>query len=163
MSIPPKQSDNLEREAWNKTRLVDVPDAVDKILEHGDKQVSVMVREARVKPKNPFSLVFHEVLGELILSGRIGLIELRVLLSLLKFSGIGNFVSITQSEVAGDLKVNRSSVCRAWSKLEKHKVLLKTPRGSTFINPQIACRSSMKKMQQSEAYKLSKFSSFENF
>ena len=161
MSSP--QTDNLERESWHKTRLEDVPDAVDKILAHADKQVSVMVREARVKPNNPFSLVFHEVLSDLILAQKIGLLELRILLSLLKFAGIGNFISITQAEVANDLKINRSSVCRGWAKLELHKILLKTQRGSVFINPQVACRSSMKKMQKSEAYKLSKQTNFENF
>lgn len=158
------RSDTFEKEKWARTSLEEVPAEVDKLLiANGDKQVSVIVREARIKPKNPFSIVFHESLSDLIHTGRLGLIEVRVLLSLLKFAAMGNFISINQSEIAKDLQVSRSTVSRAWRVLQKEQILLTNMQGSLLINPQIAARTSLKKLRDQKEYKLSAATRFENF
>ncbi|MDI9331549.1 MAG: replication/maintenance protein RepL [Alphaproteobacteria bacterium] len=110
--------------------------------------------EYRVKPKEPFVLLFYRSLLSVIVDKKLTTTDLKVILTVLDFVSQGNVVSLTHQDVANKAKLVRQQVTNSLRKLVGAEILLKTEGGSLLLNPNLIAKENLKEMKATEAYKL---------
>lgn len=108
----------------------------------------------RVKPKEPFVLLFYRSLLTVIVEKKLTTTDLKVILTVLDFVSQGNVVSLTHQDVATKAKLVRQQVTNSLKKLACAEILLKSEGGSLFLNPNLIAKENLKEMKATEAYKL---------
>ena len=126
-SIGALQKECLKKELNDKTL-----EAVDDLLGDKKSNINIDVNVKRDKPKvilGQFFIGFAENLLKLDLKPT----EFIVVIYILKMMDYGNLVSLKQSTIAKDLKLDKSAVNRAWKVLISKKVLIDND-GHIFFN-----------------------------
>tara|TARA_R110000822_G_scaffold57509_1_gene144538 strand:- start:179 stop:712 length:534 start_codon:yes stop_codon:yes gene_type:complete len=125
-SIGALQKELLKKELNDKTL-----EAVNDLLSEEQADISVNVNVKKNKPKvilGQFFIGFAENLLQLDLKPT----EFKVVIYILKMMDYGNLVSLKQSTIAKDLKLDKSAVNRAWKVLIAKKVLI--DNGHIYFN-----------------------------
>lgn len=143
---------------FERTNVQAVGQIVDYQIErHPTHEVTVLTAPPRLRPKNPFAILFFQTLMHYLIKDEIGIIEVKILLILLSLADTENIVvKVSQIDLATQINVNQSTVSRSFNKLLKVNFLLKSVNGSYIINPQLMTRSSLRKVKQSSAYLMNK-------
>ena len=110
--------------------------------------------EYRVKPKEPFVLLFYRSLLSVIVDKKLTTTDLKVILTVLDFVSQGNVVSLTHQDVANKAKLVRQQVTNSLRKLVGAEILLKSEGGSLLLNPNLIAKENLKEMKATEAYQL---------
>ena len=141
---------------YERTTVRGVAQVIDnKIDRHPGHEVTVVTAPPRLRPKNPFAILFFQTLSHYLLCDLIGLVEVKVLLLLLNAADSENIVlRLSQKDLALAIGVNQSTVSRAFARLLKTHFILANESGSYVINPQLITRSSLRKVKETTGYKL---------
>lgn len=119
-----------------------------------DKKVTVHIHEQdKIKVKNQFVLLFVENLHNLLVKEKISLSELKVLLSIVRFSSYQNVFKITQTTIAKDINMHRSHVSAIMKKLREKQLILEDSTGVEYVNPYLFLKGSIKELKATERFK----------
>lgn len=147
----------------SNTTLEKLPEVVGEQLEkqkkegHGNQEVKVIVgKRATAKTKAPYAILFYKNLLNYLLNGRVSNTDIKVILCILDFVGKGNVVSLVHAEIGGILGMKRQQVSRSIKNLTECDFLLKSEKGSLFINPKLMVRENLHDIKESFAYEVAK-------
>lgn len=130
------------------------------MIEHDQnlgQSVSVFVSdptEYRVKPREPFVLLFYKSLLSVIIQKKLTTTDLKTILTVLDFVSQGNVVNLTHKDVATKAGLVRQQVTASLRKLVDAEILIKSDGGSLFLNPNLIAKENLKDMKATEAYKI---------
>lgn len=124
-----------------------------------DKEVSVLITERdKIKVKDEFVLLFAANLQTLLVNDKLTLMELKILLTIVKFSQYKNVFNVTQKVIAENAKVEKGNVSRTFRKLKEKGYLLHDPKtGVDFVNPYLFLKGSVKEFKASDFAKQLQF------
>lgn len=139
---------------FERTNVQAVGRIVDYQIErHPSHEVTVLTAPPRLRPKNPFAILFFRTMTHYLITNQLGIVEIKVLLLLLNSTDSENIVlKLSQKDLADEIGVNQSTVSRAFAKLIKTNLILTNANGSFVINPQLITRSSLRKIKQTDGY-----------
>ena len=100
--------------------------------------------------------MFYKNLLNYLLNGRVSNTDIKVILCILDFVGKGNVVSLVHAEIGGILGMKRQQVSRSIKNLTECDFLLKSEKGSLFINPKLMVRENLHDIKESFAYEVAK-------
>jgi Firmicute plasmid replication protein (RepL) len=129
---------------------------MDSNMEQG-QSVAVVIhdpKDFRIKPNEPFVILFYRSLLSVIVDKKLTTTDLKVILTVLDFVSQGNVVSLTHQDVADKAKLVRQQVTNSLSKLVNAGVLVKSEGGSLFLNPHLIAKENLKEIKGTEAYKV---------
>lgn len=111
-------------------------------------------KDFRIKPNEPFVILFYRSLLSVIVDKKLTTTDLKVILTVLDFVSQGNVVSLTHQDVAMKAKLVRQQVTNSLGKLVNAGVLVKSDSGSLFLNPHLIAKENLKEIKGTEAYKV---------
>lgn len=116
-----------------------------------DKSVTVLIADReKVKVKDEFVLLFASNLQTLLINDKLSLRELKILLTIVKFSQYKNVFNVTQQVIADNAKLDKANVSRDMKKLrEKGFILHDKITGVDFVNPYLFLKGSVKEFKAS--------------
>ncbi|MFA6195972.1 MAG: hypothetical protein WC656_04965 [Sulfurimonas sp.] len=142
-----------QQEEDNKVKEIEKIESAIKIKkEEGDVNVIISSQSYKQKVNNPFVILFYESFDCIIEEYQLNMLEMRIILKLLKKASLGNLLSFKQASIANELKTLQPTVSRAFTKLIKSTLLIKTQEGELYFNPQIFAKGNLKKMKDSKIY-----------
>jgi hypothetical protein len=119
-----------------------------------NNQVTVFCAPPRAKPEHPFAIFFYETCLNLLMSGSLGIAELKVLFAILGLLDTENLVlRLSKTQIAEKIGLSRSVVSRAWSRLIENRILL-DDKGTIYVNPHFMTRGRLALLKKSRAYAL---------
>lgn len=151
-------------------QIIEVSNAVEEAegstlsTEDNDKVNIIVSKKYTHDVKNNFVMLFYENLFDIIKKHKLGMIELEVLLTLLKFASYGNLLSYTQKAIGKIIDKPQPNVSRALKKLRDKNILIKLETGE-YLNPHIITKGNIGKMASNEIFeeltKKSQYASYE--
>lgn len=108
---------------------------------------NVFIIPEKTKFLNEFVLLFIENFEFIIDEYNLSKNDIRVIIKILKNMKFGNLISLSNSALATDLRMDKSNVSKILKKLRKTELIIDKD-GSLFFNPHIAAKGSMKKRQE---------------
>lgn len=124
-----------------------------------DKRVTVLIaNDEKIKVKDEFVLMFASNLQTLLINDKLSLRQLKILLTIVKFSQFKNVFNVTQQVIADNAKIDKANVSREMKKLkEKGFILHDKITGVDFVNPYLFLKGSVKEFKSSSIAKQLKF------
>jgi len=128
-----------------------------------DKNVSVFISDRdKIKVQDEFVMLFASNLQKLIVNDKITMREMKVLLTIAKFTQFKNVFNVTQRVLADDAKITPSAVSQVMKKLKaKGLVLHDSQTGVDFLNPYLFLKGSIKEFKKSSIAKQLRFKEFD--
>lgn len=118
-----------------------------------DKKVSVHIHDRdKVKVKNHFVLLFVENLQSLLVNEKLTTSELKVLLTIVKYSSYQNVFKITQKTIANDLGIDQAIISRTLKKLRTKQLILQDSDGTEYVNPYLFLKGSIKEFKATDRF-----------
>ena len=116
-----------------------------------DKNVTVFISDRdKIKVKDEFVLLFASNLQTLLVKDKISLRELKILLTIVKFSQFKNVFNVTQRVIAENAGLDKASVSRDMKKLKSKGFILHDKiTGVDFVNPYLFLKGSVKEFKAS--------------
>jgi len=147
----------------------DIHDLSDDLLEGldiedvADKNVTVFISDRdKIKVQDEFVMLFASNLQKLIVNDKITIREMKVLLTIVKFTQFKNVFNVTQKVLADDAKITASAVSQVMKKLKaKGLVLHDTDTGVDFLNPYLFLKGSIKEFKKSSIAQQLRFKEFD--
>lgn len=116
-----------------------------------DKSVTVLIADReKIKVKDEFVLLFASNLQTLLVNDKLSLRELKILLTIVKFSQYKNVFNVTQQVIADNAGLDKANVSRDMKKLRSKGFILHDKiTGVDFVNPYLFLKGSVKEFKSS--------------
>lgn len=108
------------------------------------KEGFTSVVEKKVNLTQPYAYIFGENVDKVLQEHALKATTFRVLFRILALVARGDVVAISQTGVAGDLKMSKQQVHKAWRELREASILLLDESGHEYLNVNLFYRGSPK-------------------
>ena len=119
-----------------KKTIKDAANIIEDEAEKSQQELNLILANRKFHPKQEFVMCFPEELSSIIDTAGLNLTDVKVLVRYTKYMEYGNQISISQQDIADDLKMQRSNVSRSVAHLVKAGIFQRKGR-SLFMNPEI--------------------------
>lgn len=109
------------------------------------KDVNIYTTSPKMQTSNGFVMLFYEAVSEIIMNGKLGLTEIKVVLAMCRIAEYGNLVSLNQTKLAEYLQMDKGNLSKSINKLIKNNVLIKCELG-LFFNPNLIVKGKLDKI-----------------
>jgi hypothetical protein len=133
--------ENIENEK-NKNLINQLTNSIAKIQ---GKDVNIYTTSPKMQTSNGFVMLFYEAVNEIIMTGKLGLTEIKVVLAICRIAEYGNLISLNQTKLAEYLKMDKGNLSKSINKLIKNNVLIKHDLG-LFFNPNLIIKGKLDKI-----------------
>ena len=109
------------------------------------KDVNIYTTSPKMQTTNGFVMLFYEAVSEIIMNGKLGLTEIKVVLAICRIAEYGNLISLNQTKLAEYLHMDKGNLSKSINKLIKNNVLIKCELG-LFFNPNLIVKGKLNKI-----------------
>lgn len=152
-----------------KMKSTNIADVSDELIEGlqledvADKNVTVLISERdKISVKDEYVMLFATNLQTLLVKNKLNLTELKVLMTVVKFTQFKNVFNVTQTVIANDANMDKANVSRVMKSLRKKGLILHDEKtGVDFLNPYLFLKGSIKEFKASPIAEQLRFEGFD--
>ena len=125
----------------------------EKISDGSSVKVIVAKDKYQTDILNPFAMIFCEVLFNTIEEYNLTKNDIRTILRIIYYARFGNLIQMSNTKLAKDLGMNKSSLSRSMKKLRESGILVED-EGNLYLNPQVISKGSFAKIEEDKELEL---------